>query len=194
MAHLKDLSGRKFNKLTAIYLFPVLSHDGRIMWVCRCDCGKIAVVQSKRIISGHTKSCGCSLVVKPTHQMTGSIEYNSWQSMKTRCYNPTSDSYKYYGGRGVTVCQRWLNSFENFYADMGPRPSSEHTLDRINNDGNCEPSSCKWSTHLEQIHNRRVREECKNGHRLEGTNVLQSNGHRRCRECNLAWRRENRRR
>lgn len=74
--------------------------------------------------------------------------------MKTRCSNPNVDNYKHYGGRGVTVCERWLHSFESFLADMGKKPSPQHSIDRINNDGNYEPDNCRWATKLEQIHNR----------------------------------------
>jgi hypothetical protein len=80
--------------------------------------------------------------------------YDTWQGMKKRCNNPNNDNYKYYGGRGIKVCERWLNSYENFALDMGERPKG-HTLDRINNDGNYEPSNCKWSSLSEQNSNRR---------------------------------------
>jgi DNA-binding transcriptional ArsR family regulator len=89
-----------------------------------------------------------------THGMTLSSEFNSWHSMKERCLNSKSTSYKRYGGRGITICDRWINSFENFYADMGPKPSEKYSIERMNNDGNYEPSNCKWATDAEQAFNK----------------------------------------
>lgn len=89
------------------------------------------------------------------HGKYGSPEYKSWENMRTRCLNSKSTRFKDYGGRGIKICLRWLNSFEDFYKDMGPRPSSKHSLDRINNDGNYSPSNCRWSTNEQQYRNRR---------------------------------------
>lgn len=90
------------------------------------------------------------------HLMSKSSEYNSWYGMKRRCYNKAHKDFKNHGARGIVICERWLNSFQNFYNDMGPKPSSKHTLDRINNEGNYEPSNCRWSTSKEQNNNTRA--------------------------------------
>lgn len=116
---------------------------------CRCSCGREVVVQLRHLKSGHTKSCGCFhrdvLSKKFTrHGLSNTGTQRSYSAMKQRCYNPHHISYPFYGARGVKVCKRWLNSFENFLADMGPRPEG-FTLDRHpNEDGNYEPNNCRW--------------------------------------------------
>lgn len=128
------------------------------VWACQCSCGNIVTVCGAKLRSGHTKSCGCLhkktlSALRKTHGMSGTPEYNSWNSMKDRCRNKDNQDFKNYGGRGITVCDRWLNSFENFFADMGPKPSPNHSIDRKDNDGNYYPGNCKWSTILEQANN-----------------------------------------
>jgi hypothetical protein len=92
---------------------------------------------------------------QPTHGLSHTSEYQAFRAMYNRCYRPNTHNYCNYGGRGITICDRWLNNFEAFYEDMGPKPSPQHSLDRINNNENYSPSNCRWATALEQIHNRR---------------------------------------
>jgi hypothetical protein len=112
-----------------------------------------------------------------THGMHNTPEYRTWTGMKERCYNPSADSYKNYGGRGITVCDRWRDDFPAFYADMGPRPSENHSLDRRDTDGNYEPENCRWATRSEQQKNKRPMQRkthCKRGHEFAvvGTYVV----------------------
>lgn len=132
------------------------ARGGARMFLCQCDCGTQRDVRATALRKGYSKSCGCSLRShghcasnKPT------ATYRSWAAMLTRATNPNSQYWSHYGGRGITVCERW-QSFENFLADMGER-SEGMTLDRINPDGNYEPGNCRWATHAEQVHNQRAR-------------------------------------
>ena len=127
---------------------------------CRCICGALIDVAAHRLTAGITRSCGClhreRLVSRNRrHDGWGTPEYRIWQAMKQRCSEPQQDNWKYYGGRGIAVCDRWLDSFTAFLADMGRRPSSKHSIDRINNDGHYTPQNCRWATAIEQRANRR---------------------------------------
>lgn len=115
-------------------------------WLCKCDCGKMVHREAKILKKGKWCSCGCKFNTwNKTHGKRNSKVYRAWRGVKSRCLNPLCASYDNYGARGITVCDRWLESFENFYADMGDPPSKRHSLDRINNDGNYEPGNCRWA-------------------------------------------------
>jgi hypothetical protein len=155
-----DLTGKVFGRLTVI----VKSSEKRglnALWVCVCSCGKQTLVTTSNLNSGNSASCGCFRKEKVseacrTHGMRDSSEYSIWTGMIQRCQNEKATSYSTYGGRGISVCDRWMISFENFYADMGPRPSPNHTLDRYPDmNGNYEPNNCRWATIEEQSSNRR---------------------------------------
>lgn len=156
----KDLSGKKFNYLTVIKQEGFVVRDkgrkGNALWLCRCECGNTTIVDSSKIQSGRKKSCGCMKDShKTTHGMSRTATYQTWENMIQRCTNPNATKFHQHGGRGIAVCQRWLESFANFLADMGEKPDDK-TLDRINNDGNYEPSNCKWATKEEQANNTRA--------------------------------------
>lgn len=126
------------------------------MWECNCDCGSICVVQGNYLVSGNTKSCGCRKTGPKSRYTTDERNLrNVWDLMLYRCYDRNSNSYPYYGGRGITVCDDWRHDLAAFARDMGPRPSPAHSLDRIDGSRGYEPGNCRWVTRAQQTANRR---------------------------------------
>jgi len=159
-----DRTGERFSRLLVLSRKDNNRYGGA-MWLCKCDCGGSTITGTNNLISGGTKSCGClnaetakinGILSSTTHGMSYSPEYRSWASMKTRCYNKNHMHFKYYGGKGIRVCDKWMHSFAAFYADMGDKPASKHSIGRINNHGDYTPSNCRWETHTEQGENTRV--------------------------------------
>ena len=157
---MKDLSGARFGKLTAIELDGEKTKlTGLAYWVCKCDCGATKTIRASHLKSGATSSCGCIRKDKTLSKATRipeskSPEYRSWSGMHTRCKNPLAKNFKNYGGRGIKVCDRW-ESYGAFLSDMGRRPGPKYSLDRIDNNGDYAPENCKWSTPIEQSSNKR---------------------------------------
>lgn len=148
-----DISGNKFGRLTAI---SFVGQDIRqqSLWLVRCDCGREFVTRLGSLRSGHTKACGRHNPGQMRHGRHKTVEYAAWQKMRHRCSCKNNPSYRDYGGRGISVCERW-NKFENFLADVGLRPGAGYSLDRINVNGNYEPSNVRWATKKVQSLNRR---------------------------------------
>lgn len=162
MRKLNIQPGERYGRLTIVN--ELLTVNKRRFFKCSCDCGNMIEIHLERLRIGNTKSCGCLRRETTSASFTShgerkgkgsSPEYRSWAGMMARCFNKKNARYKDYGGRGITVTERW-NDFSNFLADMGRKPSSKHSLDRIDNNGNYEPSNCRWATWHEQKLNTRA--------------------------------------
>lgn len=153
-----DLTGKKYGKYTVIRRGEK-KNPKKTHWICRCVCGVEKSIDASNLKNRNVTSCGCD-----KHGMTNTITYTSWAAMKSRCNNSKYNCYEHYGKRGIKVCARWSDSFTDFLADMGERPSLDYSIDRIDVNGNYEPGNCRWATRSQQRRNQR---EGMRGHRVE---------------------------
>ncbi len=161
---IQDLTGMVFGQLV-VFAFFGQTKAKTSLWSCRCECGKVINVQANHLKNGHTGSCGCRFF---RHGDYGTKEYRTWLKVKERCLNENCKCYHNYGARGITICERWRDSYEMFLADMGRAPSKKHSIDRINNNGNYEPGNCHWATAIQQ------------GRNTRSNRIIEINGIRRC--------------
>jgi len=161
-----NLVGRVFGRLTVVSEVAKREGDPDRRWLCRCECGRDVTTKCRTLVAGHSRSCGClqrevaaahiRIVARKnrTHGLSYSPEWNAWSSMRARCGNPSDEAYHWYGGRGITVSQEW-DTFEQFIADMGMRPSPKHSLGRVDNELGYSKENCRWETWTQQQRNRR---------------------------------------
>jgi hypothetical protein len=162
MNSFNNLAGRTFGRLTVLdeHERRPCGRETRPFWKCQCECGAVRWIRSTKL--SEIESCGClgrehSSITHRTHGMSKTPEFAAWQQLNKRCYVEDDQSFKHYGGRGIKVCDRWRESFANFFADMGPRPGKEYSIDRYpDNDGNYEPGNCRWTTDAQQCRNTRT--------------------------------------
>ncbi len=151
-----DITGSTFGRITV--LRRIGSRRSAALWLCRCECGNLAKEITTKIRNGHTISCGCFRKTQKANYIHGysfKSEYYAWNNAKRRCTEPKNISWKNYGGRGIRMCDEWAQNFSAFIAHIGPKPSQDLTLDRIDTNGNYEPGNVRWTTKSEQAKSRR---------------------------------------
>lgn len=162
MSILKDITGQKFNRLLVVSRAEN-SPNGKAIWFCKCDCGNTLKVCGCNLRNGHTQSCGClqserTAEASTIHGKAHTKIHSVWKAMKRRCTDPKNQDYHSYGGRGITVCQEWQDSFQAFHDHVSRLPhfgEKGYSLDRKNNNGNYEPGNVRWATAKEQANNSR---------------------------------------
>lgn len=155
----QDLTGLVFGRLTVRGIGNPRVINGLVVWDCECVCGGGKTLAGTLLKRGRVLSCGClnkeiTAARNHRHGKTFTPEYETWCAIKRRCYSPKSQYFRLYGGKGIKVCERWLESFENFFADMGPRPSGKQSIDRIDGEKGYSPDNCRWATSAEQSRNK----------------------------------------